>query len=473
LSATEWHASASLNSTVGGINIAENCPRANINDGMRQMMADMVNEGGSIAGFTQSGTGAVARTVQSKERDIVSVKDFGAKGDGVTDDTLAIRAGLTAAGGSELTFPAGSYLITGTIQVPLNTRMRFMSAHSIGLLRGFNGGYLLSMLDGSSLSNCWVDGNSASFTGGLVEFSLGHGNQVVEHCRVINDAGGRCISYACTGALATQIGGANSMLFEVETWRSDGTAGSGNYAMVHDDVGAIGGHPIYMFGVRTSGYASLDTGSCNDIFLNSCVLFDVRTSDSSRGIHGVGGRWAGTLGYTLKGTGDTFGVAFGSTVTFAANAAYHCAGEFNQGYVDNVGASGALAIYNYTVNTFTPTFRAGGTAITLGNGALYGRWTRTGRRITGKASLTVGTTTTGLTAGTITVDIPVGSGFVSRQELVSGTITTPTLFKKITGVVSGTSVFLDRDTSGLVADGVPVTLTAATTVIECTFDYIV
>lgn len=37
--------------------------------------------------FLQAGTAAVARTVQAKERDIVSVNDFGAVGDGTTDDT--------------------------------------------------------------------------------------------------------------------------------------------------------------------------------------------------------------------------------------------------------------------------------------------------------------------------------------------------------------------------------------------------
>lgn len=40
----------------------------------------------SLTTFLQSGTGAVERTVQSKERDIVSVKDDGATGDGVSND---------------------------------------------------------------------------------------------------------------------------------------------------------------------------------------------------------------------------------------------------------------------------------------------------------------------------------------------------------------------------------------------------
>jgi hypothetical protein len=61
--------------------------------------------------FLQAGAGAVQRTAQAKMRDVVSVKDFGAVGDGVTDDTAAIQAAedACATSGQALWFPAGTY----------------------------------------------------------------------------------------------------------------------------------------------------------------------------------------------------------------------------------------------------------------------------------------------------------------------------------------------------------------------------
>jgi hypothetical protein len=49
------------------------------------------------------------------------VQDFGARGDGVTDDTAAFQAGLTAVaaiGGGALYAPAGRYAIRGTLTIP-------------------------------------------------------------------------------------------------------------------------------------------------------------------------------------------------------------------------------------------------------------------------------------------------------------------------------------------------------------------
>jgi hypothetical protein len=86
--------------------------------------------GSAVTGTTVSVTGnningTATRTTGDRATDIVNVKDFGAQGDGVTDDTVAIQAAITAAFGpssaangeanklrnKELYFPGGKYMV--------------------------------------------------------------------------------------------------------------------------------------------------------------------------------------------------------------------------------------------------------------------------------------------------------------------------------------------------------------------------
>jgi hypothetical protein len=73
--------------------------------------------GASLVGFTRTGTGAAARTVQDRLRDFISVKDYGAVGNGVADDRTAIVNADAAAfaAGKALFFPAGTYMVSAHI----------------------------------------------------------------------------------------------------------------------------------------------------------------------------------------------------------------------------------------------------------------------------------------------------------------------------------------------------------------------
>jgi len=72
--------------------------------------------------FTQSGTGAVARNVDSKLKEVVSVKDFGAVGDGVADDTAAIQAAIALVGRT-IFIPKGTYKVSATLVPACNILM--------------------------------------------------------------------------------------------------------------------------------------------------------------------------------------------------------------------------------------------------------------------------------------------------------------------------------------------------------------
>ena len=69
------------------------------------------SSGSSLVGFIQSGSGATARTTQAKLRDFINAKDFGATGDGVTDDGAELQAAIDATpAGGKLYVPKGTYV---------------------------------------------------------------------------------------------------------------------------------------------------------------------------------------------------------------------------------------------------------------------------------------------------------------------------------------------------------------------------
>lgn len=83
----------------------------------------------SAVGYTANFTGATGQTVQTKLEQYVSVKDFGAVGDGVADDTAAIQAAVNAS--TSVFIPVGTYMVSSTISIPNNTTVYGAGFNSI------------------------------------------------------------------------------------------------------------------------------------------------------------------------------------------------------------------------------------------------------------------------------------------------------------------------------------------------------
>ena len=123
---------------------------------------------GNISSSTAIATGSTtARSLANRFADVVNVLDFGAVGDGVTDDTAALQAAITFAENKILIFPKdGVFTYSATINLPSN------------IIIDGGGGKLLHIGTGSSnafyalnktnivIRNIWFYGNNQATVSG-------------------------------------------------------------------------------------------------------------------------------------------------------------------------------------------------------------------------------------------------------------------------------------------------------------------
>jgi len=135
------------------------------------LRTDLANASASLAGsrlsgFRQDGTGATARTVDAKLKDTISVNDFGAVGDGVTDDTAAFTnaiASLVSIGCGTLLIPktANSYRIspTGALSVSNTNGISIVSnGATIACAARSSLSFAVGFITGTNVDNLTVDG---------------------------------------------------------------------------------------------------------------------------------------------------------------------------------------------------------------------------------------------------------------------------------------------------------------------------
>lgn len=102
---------------------------------------------------------------------VANVKDFGATGDGVTNDTAAIQAALDASADSaEVFFPAGTY-ITNQLDIPSNSVLRFMPGTILKAATGYTANEVVLFI--ADVENVTIYGNSANINMLKAEYVTG------------------------------------------------------------------------------------------------------------------------------------------------------------------------------------------------------------------------------------------------------------------------------------------------------------
>lgn len=220
-------------------------------------------------------TDAVATNVEAKLAETMSVKDFGATGNGVTDDTAAIQAAINAAeaANSDVVFPPGTYIsssltVTGiTLRGPGTLKWKNSATTATHLLSLYGGACLEDglVVDGNYQNN---SGKSNATTDAMV-FIYEDGSRI-SGCKFINAP-----STIIFGLLyVSQVVITNNYF---RNCRYYGVIGKGSWWVVSNNTfqgtaNTLGGTPV-RFGKFGSDYVPGNTNYCYGNICDSNTMY--------------------------------------------------------------------------------------------------------------------------------------------------------------------------------------------------------
>lgn len=379
--------------------------------------------GAAFIGFIEAGAGAILRTLQARLRDSVSMKGFGAVGDGATNDTAAVN--LALATGASLVIPQGDYLVDNLTWTASNRKL--IALGRVRFIKRANGPILTMSGANNTLQGIefWGDASTPVLTGDNLVIT-GDSNTLID-CgsrwafgRAIKCTGnqlnliGTCDVYQTGDATATgydiELGGAALTLYHriTDIRSSQATGGilltntgaasikGSQFGKLKADKGvaSAGNHGPYVLGCRINGATDIQQSNTS-----------IDCSSSSANV---------TIGDNLSGVslGDSFLMASGTTVTVGSGLSsceLDVLAKLEDGGVTvTIGATTLTGPNNIgiTEKTFAAAISAVGGAPALGNGTLTMYYSRRGRRYNVSYRFTFGSTTN-MGTGTFYISLPV------------------------------------------------------------------
>ena len=342
----------------------------------------------SQVSYTPAGAAAVTTNVQAKLRQTVSAMDFGAVGDGATDDTAALQAAINSFSGTGGTvyLPKGTYKTTSALTIPsyvqiigAGRRVSTIKKYFDGSIVSSCGGYVL-------LQDLTLDGNSSSYTGKGVVFTAASPSttfinmdieNVTEQCILFSqpDVGATFRAIGCTFYTTATPG----VIAAVVVGTIDTQATSRHFT-----------------DCESGGCTLFDFGGCNDLYVSGGYTNGLMFSSSNASkvmISNVRvGATAGTV--TIRGSAHNLSnMVFAVPVILASGTtsiSINCQVPNNN--VTDSGTANSVRLQGYVA--YTPVWTCSGTAPAIGNGSIIGTYTRNGSTINVIVDITFGSTTT-------------------------------------------------------------------------------
>jgi hypothetical protein len=341
----------------------------------------------------------------------ISVKDFGAVGDGVTDDTAAIQAAI-ATGARTISFPVGTYLVSSMLTQASYQKWQGEGGQRATTLKKMFSGDLLTMGTLGELNDLNFDGNGATYTGRNIIIPVGCFSPRIVRCRSTNTQGlGLYFAADAGGGAVVDTFEANSM--DVTVSASIGGAG---------DTGAV---PRFFNNIWLSGHTMAISG-WNDVFINNAYFKNLITSSTTANAYISNTRFAASGDpITLQGAGiQLSNCAFAGVVTVknSSGISFSPSCDYLSGISAYVEDSTALftSIFLQQSDYSATWTQPSGTQPVLGNGTMVAREIRAGRQCSIQIELIFGSTTTfGNNTQPYQISIPYLANNAMTQNLVA------------------------------------------------------
>jgi hypothetical protein len=352
-----------------------------------QTQTSLVNSAGAVT-FLQAGAGAVPRSVNDKLRDVVRVKDFGAVGDGLTNDTAALQTAINT--GLHLLFPPGTYRAANLSQT--ENFQRFYADGDVKIQKNANGPIITSSGNDVEFNGIDFRGESSSpaFTGNNI---VSNGNNF----RLIN-----CGSRWAYARAVKATGNHLQIIGTCDLYQTTDATSNG-YDI---EIGVSGTATLYhqlqsiYSSQSTGGILATDTGSLAVVGSQFGKL-TIAAGTSPAGINGgmySSNRITGSISVSVSNSVFSGNQLGGTSITFQAGTSGHLfVGNSVQAgttLTDSSTSSIVVDPREAVQTNYTPTWTAASVNPTLGNGTLQGVYIKTGKRVDVQLYLVIGSTTT-------------------------------------------------------------------------------
>jgi hypothetical protein len=316
----------------------------------------LTNETGVINGgnandisYTLTAAGATLQSVQTKLEQYISVKDFGAVGDGVTNDTAAVQAAIDS--GEPIVFPAGSYAC-GPLTQSTNSQ-RFYADGFVNIQKNANG--VLFTSTGNYVQFEGIQFIGTGFTGDNVNLTGNH--PTLTNCasfgtpgRALKATGAHVQIFGTCGIYATTDATASGFDIEIGV--------SGTATLYHQLMNVYTSQ-------ATGGILLTDVGS-HVIVGGQFGKLSILSGTSPAGVNGgitSNARILGNVTVNLSNSVFSGNQFSNQTITFGAGTSGHC--------LDTSNTASSATIVN-SGNAASPIFKSIGTGSPSGIVVQYG-----------------------------------------------------------------------------------------------------